>query len=122
MSRRPLRPTSAWLLGLGAGSIGTFVAALAPIFGLPIYALVAIGLVRVGPPAAFGGAMLLMTGLWFAYFQLGAMASCAHVNRTGGFCEMYGTEGMVAIVLAFVFSGAALSIYSLGKRSVRGGE
>jgi hypothetical protein len=122
MRRRPLRPVSAWLLGLAAGFIGTWVAALEPILGVPIYALVAVALVLVGPALAFGSAMLLMTGLWFAYFQADQIANCARFNTGSGFCEMGDMTTNVGILLAFVFAGAALSVYALGKRSLRGGE
>lgn len=107
---------------MAAGFIGTWLAALVPIVGVLFYALVAIALVLVGPALAAGSAMLLTTGLWFAYFESSQMSNCEHVNATGGLCQMGDTTTNVGIVLAFVAAGAALSVYALGKRSVRGGE
>jgi hypothetical protein len=119
-----LHPTWAWILGLAAGFIGTWIAALVPIVGVPILALVALALVLRGPKAAVGGAMLLATGLWFAFFEYQQLANCDAINATNGVCQMGDTTSNTAIVFAFVFAGAALSVYALflGKRSLRGGE
>ena len=104
----------AWILGLLAGLIGTWVAALVPIVGVPVLALVALALILRGPRAAIGGGMLLATGLWFAYFQYQQIANCDTFNATGGFCQMGDTSVNTAIVLVFSAAGAALSVYALG--------
>ena len=119
-----LHPTWAWILGLAAGFIGTWVAVLEPIFGVPIYALVALGLLLRGPRAAFGGAMLFMTGLWFAYFHSSMVQRCEAANTSSGSCTVIDANGTLIPALTFLLAGAALSVYALffGKRSLRGGE
>jgi hypothetical protein len=119
-----LHPTWAWILGLAAGFIGTWIAILAPIPGVAIYALVAIGLVLRGPRAAFGGAMLFMTGLWFAYFHGSMLARCAAANTSSGSCMVIDANGTLIPALTLLLAGTALAVYALffGKRSLRGGE
>ena len=119
-----LHPIWAWALGLAAGLIGTWIAALVPVVGVPILALVALALVLREPRAAIGGGMLLATGLWFAYFQYNQIANCDAINATGGVCQMGDTSANTTIVFMFIAAGAAFSIYALflGKRSLRGGE
>jgi len=116
-TRRPLsaiHPTAEWVLGLLTAFVGAWVAALVPIVGTPVSGLVALALVLRGPRAAVGGGMLLMTGLWFAYFQYQQLANCDAFNAHGGICQMGDTSGNTAIVLVFVSVGAALSVYALG--------
>ena len=120
-----LHPTWAWLLGLTAGFIGTWIAALAPIVGVPILGLVALGLVLRGPRAAIAGGMLLATGLWFSYFHYSMIARCAEMNTSSGSCQIIDANGTLVPALTFLMAGALLSVYALGvlgKRSVRGGE
>lgn len=119
-----LHPTWAWILGLSAGFVGTWIAILEPIFGVPIYALVASGLLLRGPRAAFGGAMLFMTGLWFAYFHYSMIRTCEAANTSSGSCTVIDANGTLIPALTFVLAGTALSVYALvlGKRSLRGGE
>ena len=119
-----LHPTRAWLLGLAAGFIGTWIAILEPLIGVPIYALVAIGLLLRGPRAAFGGAMLFMTGLWFAYFHYSMIQRCESANTSSGSCTVIDANGTLIPALTFLLAGTALSVYALvlGNRSVRGGE
>jgi hypothetical protein len=119
-----LHPTWAWILGLAAGFIGTWIAILVPLFGAPIYGLVAIGLLLRGPRAAFGGAMLFMTGLWFAYFHSSMIQRCEAANTSSGSCTVIDANGTLIPALTFLLAGTALSVYALflGKRSLRGGE
>lgn len=110
----PLHPTWAWLLGLAAGFVGTWISILATVYGVPIYALVAAGLLLRGPRAAFGGGMLFMTGLWFAYFHASMLARCAAANTASGSCTVIDASGTLIPALAFVLAGAGLSVYALG--------
>jgi hypothetical protein len=107
-----MHPTAAWLVGLLAGLVGMLVATLAPTVGVPLLALVALGLVLRGPRAAIGGGMLLAIGLWFSYLHFSMIARCEAMNTASGSCTVVDANGAPA--LAFVAAGAALSVYALG--------
>jgi hypothetical protein len=66
--------------------------------------------------------MLLATGLWFVYLDRSMTATCEAMNTRGGFCEVINPMPSQLMALGFVVAGALLSVYVLGKRSVRGGE
>jgi hypothetical protein len=70
------------------GLVGTWFVLFVPLYGLPLFAILATALVLRGPRAAFGGAILLMTGLWFTYLDLSMKARCAEMNHDGGFCQV----------------------------------
>ena len=111
-----------WLLGLALGFVGTWVAILAPTIGLPIYAVSTLALLVRTRSWEMGGAVLLATGLWFTYVHFSMIAACAARNSSSGSCTVIDESGTAVPAAAFVFAGAVLSVYALGKRSVRGGE
>jgi hypothetical protein len=87
-----------------------------------IYAVLAAILVLRGPRAAFGGASLLATGLWFTYWHFQSIDRCAAQNSATGSCHVIDASGTAIPALTFVVVGAALSIYALlGNRSPRAG-
>jgi len=118
ISRRPLSslgPTAAWIVGVLAGLVGTFVALFAPVIGVLIYALLAAGLVlRSRARAAIGGGLLLTTGLWFTYLDQSMKARCEAMNTTSGSCTVVDPIGSLIPALTFLLVGAALSVYALG--------
>jgi len=106
---------------MAIGVIGTWFVLLVP-YGLLIYAVLATVLVLRGPRAAFGGALLLATGLWFTYWHFEMLDRCARQNSASGSCLVVDANGTAIPALTFVLVGAALSVYSfVGKRSARGG-
>lgn len=118
ISRRPLSslgPAAAWIVGVLAGLVGTFVALFAPVIGVLIYALLAAGLVlRSRARAAIGGGLLLTTGLWFTYLDQSMKARCEAMNTTSGSCTVVDPIGSLIPALTFLLVGAALSVYALG--------
>ncbi len=128
ISRGPLSslgPTAAWIVGVLAGVVGTFVALFIPLIGVLIYAVLAAGLVlRSRARAAIGGGLLLTTGVWFTYLDQSMKAQCQAMNTGSGSCTVIDANGTLVAPLTFVLTGAALSAYALffGKRSLRGGE
>jgi len=120
---RLLPPLRAWVLGMAIGAVGTWLVLFVPIYALPAYIVLAVVLVLRGPRAAFGGAILLATGLWFTYVHFSMLARCAAANSATGSCQVVDANGTAVPALTFVLVGAALSIYALlGKRSPRAGE
>jgi hypothetical protein len=119
---RRARPPVAWVIGLAVGALGTWLTLLLMPFGLLVYVLVAVALVLVGHRAALGGGMLLASGLWFVYLDRSMTATCEAMNSRGGFCEVIDPMPSQLMALGFAVAGGLLSIYALGKRSVRGGE
>ena len=109
----PRSPRTAWLLGLAAGSIGTWLLLRFWAYGAAIYALLAAVLVLRGPRAAFGGALLLSTGLWFTYGHFEMLARCAAANTASGSCTVIDAGGTAIPALTFVLVGAGLSAYAL---------
>lgn len=108
---------------MAIGLVGTWFVLFVPLYGLPLFAILATALVLRGPRAAFGGAILFMTGLWFTYLDLSMKARCAEMNHNGGFCQVMNPTESAVPGLLFVMVGAALSSYALlGKRSPRAGE
>jgi hypothetical protein len=119
--KRLLPPLQAWLVGSAIGVVGTWLALLLP-YGLLIYAVLATVLVLRGPRAAFGGALLLATGLWFTYIHFWMLERCARANSASGSCQVIDANGTAIPAITFVLVGAVLSVYALvGKRSARGG-
>jgi len=120
---RLLPPLRAWVLGMAIGAVGTWFFLWFLPYGLLIYAMLAAVLVLRGPRAAFSGALLLATGLWFTYWHFKMLAGLRRAEQrdrlvSGGRCERNAVPA-----LTFVLVGAALSIYALlGKRSPRAGE
>ncbi|TMB78988.1 MAG: hypothetical protein E6J52_03510 [Chloroflexi bacterium] len=120
---RLLPPLAAWILGMAIGIVGTWLVLFVPIYALPVYIVLAAVLVLRGPRAAFGGAILLATGLWLTYVHFSMLARCAAANSATGSCQVVDANGTAVPALTFVLVGAALSIYALlGKRSSRAGE
>ncbi len=120
---RLLPPLRAWVLGMAIGAVGTWFFLWFLPYGLLIYAMLAAVLVLRGPRAAFSGALLLATGLWFTYWHFKMLADCAARNSATGSCQVVDANGTAVPALTFVLVGAALSIYALlGKRSPRAGE
>jgi hypothetical protein len=119
---RTMPPLMAWLVGLAVGVVATWLSLLLMPYGLLVYVLVTVALILVGPRAALGGGMLLATGSWFVYIDRSMKATCEAMNTSQGFCEVIDPTRTLVLALSFVVVGALLSVYALGKRSVRGGE
>jgi hypothetical protein len=119
---RAMPPLTAWLVGLTVGIVATWLTLLLMPYGLLVSVLVAVALILVGPRAALGGGMLLATGLWFVYIDRSMKATCEAMNTAQGFCEVIDPTTTLILALSFVVAGVFLSLYALGKRSVRGGE
>jgi len=118
---RDWSPLRAWIFGIVIGALGTSLFLLLP-YGFLIYGVLAAVLVLRGPRAAFGGALLLATGLWFTYWHFEMIDRCAAANSATGTCRVIDASGTAIPALTFVIVGAALSIYALlGKRSPRAG-
>ena len=56
----------------------------------------------------------------FTHFSM--LQRCAEMNSASGSCTVVDASGTALPALVFVATGAALSVYALGNRSVRGGE
>jgi hypothetical protein len=78
-----------------------------------LYGALAAVLVLKGPRAAFAGALLLSTGLWFTYWHFEMLAQCAAMN---GSCTVVNANGTAIPALTFVLVGAGLSAYALWRR------
>ena len=116
-----MRPALEWLIGvvLALAVIATaffpFVFVYAFVGALAIALVITLGAHRFSA----GGGVLLPVGLWMTWIHFDAIQRCAEAQ---GSCTVVDASGTAAPAIAFVFAGAVLSLYGLGKRSARGGE
>lgn len=115
----------AWILGLVAGalivattSMGFAASSLLFVPFLATALTIALGTGQL----AMGGGLLLALGVWMTNVHFSMIQRCAAMNGPTGSCTVVDGGGTAYPAIAFVIGGALLSLYGLGKRSVRGGE
>ena len=91
-------------------------------FTFPIAVAIALLVAFASRQPSMGGGLLLTLGLWMTYGHFSMLQRCADMNSATGSCTVVDASGTALPAIVFVLAGAILSIYALGKRSVRGGE
>ena len=115
------RPAAAWIFGALLGGLVVLTASLGIVgmFTLLVALVVALVLAFMSRQPAMGGGLVLAIGLWMTYGHFEMIRRCVD-NSTS--CTVVDAGGTAYPAIAFVIAGVVLSLYGLGKRSVRGGE
>ena len=116
------RPAAAWVFGALMGVLVVVSASIGVVgtFTLLIALVVALVLAFASRQPAMGGGLVLAIGLWMVYGHFEMIRRCVVENSTS--CTVVDSGGTAYPAIAFVIAGVVLSVYALGKRSVRGGE
>jgi len=116
------RPAAAWIFGALMGALVVTSASIGVLgmFTLLVALVIALLLAFGSRQPAMGGGLVLAIGLWMTYGHFEMIHRCVVDNSTS--CTVVDAGGTAYPAIAFVIAGVVLSVYALGKRSVRGGE